>query len=134
MPPASSPDTGPVGRAEPPWVPIARAEEVGRDLAQAGAQRAYRLGTEGVLLVRGRDGILRAFSNVCRHRGHELLAPGEARAAGAIKCPYHAWVYRLDGSLAGTSRFGDQPSFDPEAHPLVPLELRERDGWLVVEL
>jgi glycine betaine catabolism A len=111
---------------------LARVEELDRELGQPGSLRAYRLGDQGVLLTRGRDGVLRAFYNVCRHRGHELLAPGETRTASAIKCPYHAWVYALDGRLAGTSRFGDQPSFDRDAHPLIAVELREDDGWIVV--
>jgi Rieske 2Fe-2S family protein len=112
---------------------LARVEELDRELEDPGSQRAYRVGGDGVLLVRGRDGALRAFYNVCRHRGHELLAPGETRTSNAIKCPYHAWVYSLDGRLAGASRFGEQPSFERDAHPLVSVELHERDGWVVVE-
>ena len=111
-------------------VPLARADE----LARPGAQRAVRVGTEGILLVRDRGGELRAFSNVCRHRGHELLAPGEARVANAIRCPYHAWVYALDGELAGASRFGPTPSFDRGDYPLIPVAVTERDGWVVAEL
>src|SRR5580765_4576930 len=51
------------------WICAARSE----DLTRSGDQRAVRIGTETALLVRGADGVLRAFSNVCRHRGHELL-------------------------------------------------------------
>jgi glycine betaine catabolism A len=112
---------------------LARAEDVDRELGARGAQRAYRVGAEDILLVRGRDRVLRCFHNVCRHRGHELLPPGDTRTANAIKCPYHAWVYALDGRLAGASRFGDQPSFDRDAHPLVQVPVREEEGWLVIE-
>ena len=49
--------------------------------------------------MRDLDGNLRGFYNTCRHRGHELLEPGTSRNLRAIKCPYHAWVYQLDGSL-----------------------------------
>jgi glycine betaine catabolism A len=117
-----------VGSAE--QLRVARADE----LAWPGSQRAVRVGTEGILLVRGRDGELRAFSNVCRHRGHELLAPGETRVANAIRCPYHAWVYALDGRLAGASRFGPTPSFDREDYPLIGIPVAERGGWVVAEL
>jgi Rieske 2Fe-2S family protein len=119
--------------SERSWIRVARVEDVDRELEEPGSQRAYRVGTDGILLVRGRDRVLRSFYNVCRHRGHELLPPGETRTANAIKCPYHAWVYALDGRLAGASRFGDQPSFERDAHPLVQVPLRERDGWLVIE-
>ena len=63
--------------------------------------------------------ILRAFSNMCRHRGHELLEPGETRSLRAIKCPYHAWVYSLEGELAGAPRFGDVVGFRKEDFPLI---------------
>jgi len=71
------------------WVCVGRADE----LANAGDQRAFRIGNEGILMVRGNDGQLRGFYNTCRHRGHELLEPGTTRNLRAIKCPYHAWVY-----------------------------------------
>src|SRR5262245_2369707 len=70
------------------WVCVGRSMELGRP----GDQRAVRLGTVGILLVRDDAGALRGFFNVCRHRGHELLEPGSARTARGIKCPYHAWV------------------------------------------
>lgn len=88
----------------------------GDDLSRLGEQRAVRVGNEGIL-VRGPDAILRAFSNTCNHRGHELLEPGEMRSLRAIKCPYHAWVYSLDGALAGAPRFGDVEGFRKEDHP-----------------
>src|ERR687887_147800 len=76
------------------WVCVGRDEELA-----AGGQRAVRVGGIGVLLVRGLDGRLRAFANVCRHRGHELLETGAATTRRTILCPYHAWTYDLDGSL-----------------------------------
>ena len=77
------------------WVCVGRADE----LASPGDQRAFRIGAEGILVVRDLEGELRGFYNTCRHRGHELLEPGATRNLRAIKCPYHAWVYGLDGSL-----------------------------------
>ena len=71
---------------EASWVCAGRAS----DLGEAGDQKAVRLGREGVLLVRGDDGVLRGFYNVCRHRGHELLECGASRNQRGIKCPYHA--------------------------------------------
>jgi phenylpropionate dioxygenase-like ring-hydroxylating dioxygenase large terminal subunit len=108
------------------WVCVGRSEDLGRE----GDQVAVRIGDEGVLLVRDGEGTLNAFANTCRHRGHELLEPGTARNLRAIKCPYHAWVYGLDGALKGAPRFGDVPGFDKEDHPLIPVQVREWNGWV----
>jgi Rieske 2Fe-2S family protein len=110
------------------WVCVGRSA----DLATPGDQRAVRASTEGILLVRGQDGTLRGFNNSCRHRGHELLEPGETRNLRAIKCPYHAWVYSLEGSLSGAPRFGDVPGFDRSDWPLVPSRVEEWHGWVFV--
>lgn len=107
------------------WVCLGR----GDDLRRAGDQQAHRIGAEGILLVRDREGALRGYYNVCRHRGHELLECGASRNLRAIKCPYHAWVYGLDGSLNGAPRFGDVPGFNKAEYPLIPLRVHEWNGW-----
>ena len=73
-------------------------------VAAPGSFLACDLAGEPVLVARDSAGALRAFSNVCRHRG-SLLAQGQGKA-NVIRCPYHAWTYTLDGRLAG------QPEFD----------------------
>jgi Rieske 2Fe-2S family protein len=108
------------------WVCLGRSAH----LSQPGDQRAVRAGTEGILLVRGRDGELRGFFNSCRHRGHELLEPGQARNLRAIKCPYHAWVYALDGTLSGAPRFGELEGFERADWPLIPARVTEWHGWV----
>ncbi len=110
------------------WVCVGRSDR----LATPGDQWAVRVGNDGVLLVRDEQGALRGFSNVCRHRGHELLEPGASRASRAIKCPYHAWVYGLDGALRGAPRFGDVPGFDKADHPLEGVRVEEWHGWVFV--
>lgn len=110
------------------WVCVGRVE----DLSRPGDQRAYAVGAEGILVVRDGEGTLRGFSNSCRHRGHELLESGTARNQRAIKCPYHAWVYGLDGSLAGAPRFGDVVGFDRSDYPLIEANVAEWRGWLFV--
>ena len=83
------------------WMCVGRSSDV-----PATGLRAESVGGYGVLLVRDKDGELRAFENVCRHRGHELLpCGGSAQAPKAIVCPYHAWSYRHDGSLIGAPNF-----------------------------
>lgn len=113
---------------EASWVCAGRADR----LARPGDQLAVRVGDEGVLLVRDGTLSLRGFFNVCRHRGHELVEPGTHTNLRAIKCPYHAWVYGLDGSLAGAPRFGHVPGFDKADFPLIPARVAEWHGWIFV--
>jgi Rieske 2Fe-2S family protein len=111
------------------WTCVGRAD----DLDAPGDQKALRIGQEGILLVRDRRGDLRGFYNVCRHRGHELVEPGTSRNLRAIKCPYHAWVYSLEGALAGAPRFGEVPGFDKADYPLVQVRVAEWHGWIFVD-
>jgi len=111
------------------WVCVGRSSE----LAEIGSQRAFQLGSAGVLLTRAEDGVLRAFANTCRHRGHELLPCGGSAQKRGIVCPYHAWSYRLDGSLLGAPSFRDVENFDPEQHGLIGLPCQEWHGWVFVD-
>jgi glycine betaine catabolism A len=108
------------------WVCVGRSEGLGG----VGERRAVRLGRESVLLVRGEDGGLRAFYNVCRHRGHELLAADETAGGRFIRCPYHAWAYGLDGCLKGAPGFGGVAGFDKADYALVPVRVAEWQGWV----
>lgn len=112
------------------WVCVGRAPE----LDEPGDRRAFRIGSDGVLLVRGRSGRLNAFFNVCRHRGHELVEPGSSGRGRAIRCPYHAWVYDIDGNLKGAPRFNDRAGFDRGAHSLIPVRVMEWRGWVFVNV
>ncbi len=75
--------------------------------------------------IRGRDGELRGFRNVCRHRGARLLEEGTGRCA-AIRCPYHQWVFDDRGSLVTAPWFGEDPEFRKEDWPLAPVHV---DTW-----
>jgi glycine betaine catabolism A len=101
-------------------------------LPALGSQFATRVGDESILLVRERDATLRGFFNVCRHRGHELLACGDMSDRHAITCPYHGWVYGLDGVLRAAPRFPDLAPDDPVHDGLVPVPVREWLGWVFV--
>src|SRR5262249_22646470 len=77
-----------------------------------------------VLLMRGQDGVLRAFANVCRHRSSILLEG--CGHVSTITCPYHAWNYRLDGTLAGAPGMRDVPKFEKPPNGLIPIRM---DIW-----
>jgi glycine betaine catabolism A len=112
------------------WICVGRGELV----PEQGSQCAIALGQAGILLVRDGAGQVRAFHNTCRHRGHELLRVGESRRKRAIACPYHAWVYSLEGELVRASRFANACHFDPVDFPLVAIRTEEWLGWIFVNL
>jgi Rieske 2Fe-2S family protein len=107
------------------WVCVGRSD----DLRRPGDRLAVRLGHECVLLVRDEDGVLRAFYNVCRHRGHELMEVGDVASGRFLRCPYHAWAYGLDGSLKGTPGYAGVSGFDRADYSLVPVRIAEWRGW-----
>jgi len=108
------------------WHCVGHASE----LDGVGAQRAVGSGANGVLLVRGDDGVARAFANVCRHRGHELLACGAATKRRGVVCPYHSWSFKLNGELRKAPGFDD---LDRAEFGLTELRLVDWHGWLFVD-
>jgi phenylpropionate dioxygenase-like ring-hydroxylating dioxygenase large terminal subunit len=91
------------------------------ELPAAGTWSAGTVGGVPVLFVRDRDGVLRAFLNVCRHRASPLCDVGDVGSGSVIRCPYHAWIYRLDGSLARAQGVGHPDGFDVADHSLKPV-------------
>ena len=100
------------------------------DLEGVGAQRAVGSGANGILLVRDEDGIARAFANVCRHRGHELLTCGATTKRRGVVCPYHSWSFKLNGELRKAPGFDD---LDHKEFGLTELRLVDWHGWLFVD-
>jgi phenylpropionate dioxygenase-like ring-hydroxylating dioxygenase large terminal subunit len=103
------------------------------EIAEPGSQRAQQAGTGSVLLARGKDGGLRAFANVCRHRGHELLPCGSTASQDVIICPYHSWTYSLSGGLRAAAGFKGRPGFDAAEWSLIELPAREWHGLVFVD-
>ena len=103
------------------------------DLREPGSYLTDVVAGQPVLAIRGKDGVLRAFFNVCQHRGHELLR-GAGRIPGGITCPYHAWSYGHDGALLAARLTEDVPGFDKRDFPLKPLRLAEAAGLVFVNL
>src|SRR5258708_9355265 len=88
---------------------------------------------ESIIVVGGDDLVLRAFYNVCRHRGSELCE-GAGQFKSVIKCPYHSWCYALDGSLVGTPNVGRDEGLDRQSYGLHPVSLEVWEGFVFVDL
>lgn len=99
------------------------------DLAEAGQFRTVQAGRESVLVARGRDGGLRAFLNICRHRGARLCTAESGQVKRSFQCPYHAWTYGTDGKLIAAPNLTSMPDVDRVEHGLVPVALREWLGY-----
>lgn len=110
------------------WLAVGREE----DVPETGSYLTHAIGDEKLLVVRGEDGALRAFFNVCRHRGARLVEEPCGRLRGAIGCPYHAWTYALDGRLARAPRA--EPGFRAEDFPLIQARLETFAGFVFVNL
>jgi len=111
------------------WICLAHASEV----AESNAYITREVIGENILVVRGRDGTLRAFYNVCPHRGHQLLQ-GSGKAKNVITCPYHAWAFKLDGELAHARNCENVVNFDKENSSLVSLKVEEYAGFVFINM
>lgn len=110
------------------WLCAGRAET----LANAGDYLTMQIAGEPVLVLRDRDGEVRAMSNVCRHRMSTLLeGRGSVRT---ITCPYHAWVYNLDGTLRGAPAMTLNEGFCKEQIALPKIRCQIWQGWIMVTL
>jgi glycine betaine catabolism A len=107
------------------WFCAVRAE----DLPKPGSFKTVQVGAESVIVVRGRDDRLRAFLNVCRHRGARLCMEEQGEVRRTIRCAYHAWSYDLDGRLAAAPNLAKMPDIDRVEYGLVPVSLREWLGY-----
>ena len=91
------------------------------------------LAGEPILVVRGNDGGLRAFYNVCRHHAAAVVSENEGSAA-IFRCPYHGWSYGLDGALKGTPEFESVCQFNRGQHGLVPVQVAAWEQFVFVNL
>ena len=103
------------------------------EIALAGEWRSLEYLGESVIVIRGDDGEVRAFSNVCRHRGSRLV-DGSGGCAKVLTCPYHAWSYARDGRLVGVPHRHEYPGLKTEELGLKPVELQNWRGFLFVTL
>jgi len=102
------------------------------DIPNAGDYITYSIGDQPVFIVRGEDGQIRSFANVCLHRMMRLLdGRGNRRR---IVCPYHAWTYETNGRLIGAPHMKRTPGFEPRRHCLPEVRTEVWDGWIYITL
>jgi phenylpropionate dioxygenase-like ring-hydroxylating dioxygenase large terminal subunit len=102
------------------------------DLQSVGDYATFTLFSELAFVVRGKDGAVRAFHNVCRHRAARLVDGEQGNCGRNIVCPYHAWTYQLDGRLSGVPYLEQYENFDQADHGLNPIETAAFAGFIFI--
>jgi Rieske 2Fe-2S family protein len=112
------------------WICVGRAA----DLARGGDYLLADVAGESLIVLRDQTGTLRAFYNVCRHRGTRLCETPRGAFSETIQCQYHAWTYALDGRLIGAPHMHEAEGFDKRDYPLHAVPLETWEGFLFVNL
>jgi len=102
------------------------------EAADIGAYVTFDVAGERALVIRGHDGILRAFHNLCRHRGSRIVPDARGVCNKAMVCPYHGWAYNLDGRLRGIANRDTFPPMQAEKWGLKPLEMEIWNGLVFI--
>ena len=102
------------------------------DVPAAGDFQTLNVINESILTVRGKDGQVRSFHNVCRHRASRLVDSDHGNCGSMITCPYHAWSYATDGRLVGVPMRSNYPGMDPKQYGLAPIEQEIWRGFVFV--
>lgn len=110
------------------WQLVARADQV----REPGQYVTADVAGEPVLVVRGSDGLLRAFYNVCRHHATAVMWEPEGRTQN-MRCPYHGWTYNLEGELRGMTDWDGVACFDRKDFGLVPIRVETWEAFVFVE-
>ena len=117
------------------WLCMGRVEE----LDQPGSYLTFRVAGEPIVICKDRQGEIRAFSNVCRHRGTQIAfgEPDNGTPFGkgcdkALSCPYHGWTYDMDGRLLNAPHSAEMDGFDTKDFGLIPLRIDTWAGFLFI--
>jgi len=102
------------------------------DFLKAGDYRTLDVGNERAIVIHDVTGELRAFHNVCRHRGSRVVPSTEGNCGHAIVCPFHGWTYELDGRLKNVPRVDKFPNLDRSQEGLLPIDLEVWQGFVFV--
>ncbi|WP_373504373.1 aromatic ring-hydroxylating dioxygenase subunit alpha [Aestuariivirga sp.] len=104
------------------------------DIPNAGDYITFAMGDQPVFVMRGKDGVIRAFSNVCLHRMMQLVE-GSGTCRNKIVCPYHAWTYDTEGHVICAGHMGGRdPLFDKKKYSLPQLRVEIWEGWIYITL
>lgn len=112
------------------WVCVGREA----DVAAPGEYFLADVANESLIVVRDREGVLRAHYNVCRHRGTRICTAASGKFGETIQCAYHAWTYRLDGRLTGAPHMAEVPGFTMSDYPLHQAAIATWEGLIFVSL
>jgi Rieske 2Fe-2S family protein len=99
-----------------------------------GSYFVFEIGNESLIITRDRTGGIRAFFNICRHRGARVCTEAQGRFVGGIQCPYHAWTYGLDGKLIGAPHMDEVEGFERSDFPLRPVPVAVWEGLIFINL
>lgn len=102
------------------------------DLPEPGHYLTLDMVGERALILRGQDGEIRGFHNICKHRGSRLVADDKGKCRNALVCPFHGWVYNLDGTLRGAARPRSFPPLDKDEFALKALECEIWQGFVFI--
>jgi len=112
------------------WLCVDREERV----AGRGDYFLLEAAGESIIILRDQQGTVRAFYNVCRHRGSRLCEEHRGSLSETIQCPYHAWTYGLDGRLIGAPATNDLEGFRKQDWPLRPVSVALWEGFIFINL
>jgi phenylpropionate dioxygenase-like ring-hydroxylating dioxygenase large terminal subunit len=102
-------------------------------IKDVGSYITLDIADERGLVIRGSDGKIRAFHNLCRHRGSRVVSDEKGKCNKSIVCPYHGWVYGLDGTIRGIARQETFPEIDRDKFGLIPLNMEIWHGFIFVK-
>jgi Rieske 2Fe-2S family protein len=112
------------------WVYAGREEQ----LENPGDYFLVEVAGEDLILLRDGSSVVRAFYNVCRHRGARLCEAAQGHVGGSLQCPYHAWTYALDGALLAARNMQQVEGFDRARYPLIQARVALAGGFIFVSL
>lgn len=112
------------------WIVVGRESEI----AEPGAYVVKEAAGESLIVLRDKSNEVRAFFNVCRHRGTRICTEHSGRFSNTIQCPYHAWTYTLDGKLLGAPSMDGIADFDKGEFPLHAAAVALWEGFVLVNL
>ncbi|WP_206491151.1 aromatic ring-hydroxylating dioxygenase subunit alpha [Rhodococcus sp. KRD162] len=112
------------------WICAVRAA----DLDKPGSFRTVQIGRESVIITRTRTGAIKAYLNVCAHRGARICMEDKGEVKRSFQCPYHAWTYDLDGKLIAAPNLTKMPDIDRVRYGLSSVSVEEWLGYVWVNL